>query len=104
MAASSRKDAGSGAPRGRKVLDEVLRVAHIGQARVVVSSGSKPHVTITKHVTDALDPHVHSILSGIELVTHGRFGHGSEAAGITEWILKSRDIDVTVRATKGPGG
>ena len=40
------------------------------------------------------------MLSGIEYATHGHFDHGWESAGHTEWILRSRLIDVTVRGTE----
>jgi hypothetical protein len=102
MGNSAHKDA-SAASRVHRVEDEVLRIAYSEHASTAVTGGSRPHVTITKHVTDFDDTYFRSLLSGIEFATHGHFDHGRDAGGYTEWILKSRFIDVTVRATKGLG-
>jgi hypothetical protein len=85
----------------RRIRDEVLRIAQSEHASIAVSGGSKPHITITKHVTDSNDTYFRAMLSGIEFATHGHFDHGSESAGYTEWILRTRLIDVTVRGTQG---
>ncbi|OFZ71686.1 MAG: hypothetical protein A2W04_10775 [Betaproteobacteria bacterium RBG_16_64_9] len=87
----------------RRVVDEVLKIAHSEHATATVSGGSKPHVAITKNVTDFNDAYFRAMLSGIEYATHGHFDHGREAGGHTEWILRGRLIDVTIRGAKGPG-
>ncbi|MBI2959745.1 MAG: hypothetical protein HYY28_05480, partial [Betaproteobacteria bacterium] len=79
----------------------MLRFARAERSTVGITSGDKPQVTITKEVPSSFDPAVRLLLSGIEGVTHGRFGQCSEVSGVTEWILTSLDIDVTVRATTG---
>lgn len=89
------------ASQARRVVDEVLGIAHSEHANTIVSGGSKPHVTITKHVTDYNDTYFRSMLSGIEFATHGHFDHGRESFGYTEWILRAPLIDVTVRGTAG---
>lgn len=89
------------ASQARRVVDEVLQIAHSEQASATVSGGSKPHVTITKQATDYNETYFRSMLSGIEYATHGHFDHGWESAGHTEWTLRSRLIDVTVRGTEG---
>ena len=85
----------------RKAVDAVLQIAHSEHAAATVSGGSKPHVTITKQVTDLNDTYFRAMLSGIEYATHGHFDHGREAAGYTEWMLRGRLVDVTIRGT-GP--
>ena len=87
--------------QARRVVDEVLQIAHSEHASATVSGGSKPHVTITRQVTDYSDTYFRAMLSGIEFATHGHFDHGSESSGYTEWILRSRLINVTVRGTEG---
>jgi len=86
----------------RRVVDEVVKIAHSEHAAATVSGGAKPHVTITKQVTDFDDTYFRAMLSGIEYATRGHFDHGREAAGHTEWMLRGRFVDVTVRGTKGP--
>jgi hypothetical protein len=93
----------STAAQARRAVDEVLKVAQSSQGRATVSGGSKPHVTITKSVMDYNDTYLRAMLSGIEFATHGHFAQGREAVGTTEWMLRSRLVDVTVRASKGLG-
>ena len=85
----------------RKVVDEVLQIARSEHAAATVSGGGKPHVTITKQVTDFNDTYFRAMLSGIEYAAHGHFDHGREGAGHTEWMLRGRLVDVTIRGTKG---
>ena len=85
----------------RRVVDEILQIAHSEHAAATVSGGGKPHVAITKNVPDFNDTYFRSMLSGIEYAAHGYFDQGREAAGHTDWFLKGRLIDVTIRGTKG---
>ena len=82
-------------------MDEVLKIAQSGHASAAVSGGSKPHVTITKQVTDDNDVYFRAMLSGIEFATHGHFALGRESSGHMEWLLRTRLVDITVRVTKG---
>jgi hypothetical protein len=93
----------SAAAQLRRLVDEVLNCARSAHANTTVSGGAKPHITVTKVVADYNDPFFRAMLSGIEYAAHGHFDHGRESAGHTEWILKTRLVDVTVRAVKGLG-
>ena len=84
----------------RRVVDELSKNARSEHGAAMVSGGGKPHVTITKNVTDFNDTYFRAMLSGIEYATHGHFDHGREAAAHTEWILRGRLVDVTVRGIK----
>jgi len=99
----SERGRGSPASQAHKIVDEVMQIARSELARASASGGSKPHVTITKNVTDYSDTYFRSMLSGIEFATRGHFDHGRESPGYTEWILRGRLVDVTVRASKGMG-
>ena len=85
----------------RNLVDEVLGCARSEHAATVVTGGGRPHVTITKQVTDYNDAYFRGMLSGIEFATRGHFDTGRESWGYTEWLLRSQLIDVTVRASKG---
>jgi hypothetical protein len=85
----------------RRAVDEVMNVAKSAHASATVSGGSKPHITITKPVTDTTDAYFRAMLSGIEYATRGHFDQGRESSGYSEWMLRTRHIDVTVKATKG---
>lgn len=85
----------------RRLVDEVLNCARSEHAGTIVSGGSRPHITITKQVTDYNDAYFRAMLSGIEYATRGHFDTGRESWGYTEWLLRSQLIDVTVRASKG---
>ena len=87
------------AAQQRRTVDEVVRIARRERANVVVSGGSKPHLTITKQVSDANDTYFRAMLSGIEYATHGHFGQPQPVGGITEWMLRGRLVDVTIRCT-----
>ena len=87
------------AAQARRAVDEVLKIAQSGHASAAVSGGSKPHVTITKQVTDHHDTYFRAMLSGIEYATRGHFDQGRETAGHTEWILRGRLVDVTIRTS-----
>ena len=91
----------SAAAQARGVVDEILKIARSELAGATVSGGSKPHVTITKHAANFDDAYFRAMLSGIEYASHGHFSHGQESGGSTEWLLRSRLVDVTVRCTKG---
>ena len=99
MGSSAQKNS-SAASQARRVVDEVLKVAQSGHASASVSGGSKAHVMISKQLTDYNDTYFRSMLSGIEFATRGHFAQGRESPGYSEWILRSRLIDVTVRCTK----
>ena len=86
------------AAQARRVVDQVLQIARAEHASTAVAGGSKPHVMITKQVSDHSDTYFRAMLSGIEYATHGHFDHGREAGGYTEWMLRGRLVDVTVRA------
>ena len=89
------------AAQARRAVDEVLGIATSTRASPAVTGGSKPHVTITKQVTDYGDAYFRGMLSGIEYATRGHFDTGRDSWGYTEWLLRSQLIDVTVRASKG---
>jgi hypothetical protein len=97
--ASFEEKRSAAAAQARRVVDEVLQVARSEHASTAVSGGSKPHVSITKQVSDHHDTYFRAMLSGIEYATHGHFDQGREVAGCTEWILRGRLVDVTVRAS-----
>jgi hypothetical protein len=84
----------------RQTIDEILQIARSGTGHTSVLGGSKPHVTISKQVTDYNDAYFRSMLSGIEYATRGHFDQGRESGGYTEWLLRGRQVDVTVRASK----
>ena len=88
------------ASQARRVVDEVLGIARSEHASATVVGGSKPLVTIKKHVPDYNDTYFRSMLSGIEYATRGHFDQGRESAGYTEWSLRAQLIDVTVRGAK----
>ena len=88
------------AAQARRVVDEVLGIASSERASAAVAGGSKPHVTITKQVTDTSDAYFRSMLSGIEYATHGHFSQGQDSGGYMEWMLRGRLVDVTVRCSK----
>jgi hypothetical protein len=90
----------SAASHARRTVDEILKIAQSVHGSTTVLGGGKPHVTISKQVTDYNDAYFRGMLSGIEYATHGHFAQGNESAGCTEWILRGRLIDVTVRASK----
>jgi hypothetical protein len=90
------------AAQARRVVDEVVGIANSERANATVAGGSKPHVTITKQVSDYSDAYFRSMLSGIEYATHGHFAQGHESVGSMEWMLRGRLVDVTIRASKGP--
>jgi hypothetical protein len=96
--AVDKKNASASQHRG--VLEEVLRVARAENASATVSGSGKPRVLLTKQLTDNDELHVRALLSGIEFATHSHFGHGMETSGISEWVLRSRYIDVTLRCIK----
>ena len=93
----------SAAAQARRVVDEVMKIARSERAGATVSGGSKPHVVITKHAANFDDAYFRAMLSGVEYATHSHFSHGQESGGSTEWLLRSRLIDVTVRCTTGLG-
>jgi hypothetical protein len=93
----------SASAQARRAVDEVLKIARADHAGATVSGGSKPHVSITKQATSSEDTYFRAMLSGIEYATHSHFSHGQESGGYTEWVLRSRLIDVTLRCTKGLG-
>ena len=93
----------SAAAQARRVVEEVLKIARSDHAGATVAGGNKPHVTITKQATSSEDAYFRGMLSGIEYATHGHFSHGQDSGGYTEWVLRSRLIDVTLRCTKGLG-
>lgn len=86
--------------QARRTVDEVLAIAGSERANATVAGGSKPHVTITKQVTDTGDAYFRSMLSGIEYATHGHFSQGQDSGGYMEWMLRGRLVDVTVRCSK----
>ena len=88
----------------RRTVDEVLKVAQSARASATVAGGSKPHVSISKQLSDSNDAYFRAMLSGIEFATRGHFDHGRESYGFTEWILRGRLVDVTVRAKQGGPG
>lgn len=90
----------AGQAQARRTVDEVLAIATSERASATVAGGSKPHVTITKQVTDYNDAYFRSMLSGIEYATHGHFAQGRETGIEVEWMLRGRLIDVTVRCSK----
>jgi len=94
---------GSMTPSQRAALGDVLRIAHAGQAMVSVSCKDKLNVTIVKTVRRLDDPDVNSLLSGIADATRGSVDHGEESADSDEWIVRSRDMDVTLRSTRTLG-
>ena len=85
----------------RRLVDEVLNCARSEHASTIVSGGSRPHITITKQVTDYNDAYFRGMLSGIEYATHGHFAQARDSGSYAEWMLRGRLVDVTVRATKG---
>jgi len=89
------------AAQARRAVDEVLGIATSTRASAAVTGGSKPHVTITKQVTDYGDAYFRGMLSGIEYATHGHFAQARDSGSYAEWMLRGRLVDVTVRATKG---
>jgi hypothetical protein len=91
----------SAAAHARRTVDEVLQIAQAEHASATVLGGSKPHVRISKQVTEGDDAYFRAMLSGIEYATRGHFAQGHESAGYTEWTLRWRLIDVSVRAEKG---
>ena len=90
----------SAAAQTRAAVDEVLRIAQANRGRATVAGGSKPHVTLTCSVTDYSDGYFRAMLSGIEYATRGHFAPGAQAIGGMVWTLRSRLIDVSVRASK----
>ena len=86
--------------QARRVVDQVLQIAHSVHASTTVSGGARPHVTITKQVADYNDTYFRALLSGIEYATHSHFDQGRASGSQMEWILRSRLVDVTVRGTK----
>jgi hypothetical protein len=88
------------AAHARRTVDEVLQIGRSGHGSATVQGGAKPHVAISRQVTDYNDAYFRSMLSGIEYATHGHFDQGHEVGGCTEWILRGRLVDVTVRASK----
>jgi hypothetical protein len=90
----------SAASHIRRTVDDVLQIAQSGHGSATVLGGSKPHVTISKQVTDYNDAYFRAMLSGIEYATRGHFAQGRETSGYTEWMLRGRLIDVTVQASK----
>ena len=89
------------AAQARRTVDDVLAIASSERARATVTGGSKPHVLITKQVPDYSDAYFRGMLSGIEYATHGHFAQGQDSGGYSEWMLRGRLIDVTVRCSKG---
>jgi hypothetical protein len=90
----------SAAAHARRTVDDVLQIARSGTGSATVLGGAKPHVTVLRQVTDYNDAYFRSMLSGIEYATRGHFDQGHESGGCTEWMLKGRLVDVTVRASK----
>ena len=91
----------SAAAQARRVVDEVLNIAHSSHAAATVSGGSKPHVTIMKNVTDYNETYFRALLAGIEFATHGHFAQGRDTGTSADWELRGRLVDVTIRAVKG---
>ena len=90
----------SNATHLRRIIDEILQIAQSGHGSATVMRGSKPLVMVTKQVTDFNDAYFRAMFSGIEYATHGHFDQGHESAVYTEWMLRGRLVDVTVRASK----
>lgn len=84
----------------RRLVDDVLNCARSEHAEAIVSGGSRPHITITKRVSDLNDAYFRGMLSGIEYATRGHFDTGRERMGYTEWLLRSNLIEVTVRGSR----
>ena len=89
------------AAQARRIVDQVLAIARSERGSATVAGGSKPHILITKQVSDFSDAYFRSMLSGIEYATHGHFAQGRDSGGMMEWMLRGRLIDVTVRCSKG---
>ena len=86
-----------------RVLEQVLGIVRAEHARATATGGSKPHVRITKDISGFDDPSLRALMTGIEFATRGHFARGMAIGGYTEWLLKTRLIDVTLRGSEGSG-
>lgn len=84
--------------KGQREVDEVKQIAcsHGGKVLARQLSGSRHHVTITLNLA-ADSPSLLAMLRAIEFAIRGQFDRGQHLQGMTQYVAKSRLIDILVR-------
>jgi len=86
------------APKGLREADQVRQIAMSHGGKVSCNASGQRHmVTITRFGIDPASPQLHAMLHAIEFAIRGQFDRGRAYQGMTQFMAKSRHVDVVVR-------
>lgn len=68
-----------------------------GKVMVSTAGGGHYHISITRSGVDPDSPMLRAMLHAIEFAIRGQFDRGRAYQGMTQFVAKSRHVDVVVR-------
>lgn len=85
-------------PKGLREADQVRQIAMSHGGKVSSNASGQRHmVTISRYGVDPASPQLRSMLHAIEFAIRGQFDRGRSYQGMTQFMAKSRYVDVVVR-------
>jgi hypothetical protein len=98
MSIAALQSSAAAAPKGQREVDQVRQIgsSHGGKVLARQLSGVRHHITITLSM-DADSPQLRAMLRAIEFAIRGQFDRGRRLQAMTQFVAKSRLIDVHVR-------